>query len=392
MKMEILLQDAMKKAVDENLTAGVSLLLEKDGKELCFLAEGMADIENQKPIQRDTIFRLYSQTKPVTATAAMILVERGLLDLGQPVSDFLPAFKHQYVWKNNTRQAPSREILVHDLLNMTSGLVYPDESCESGKQTAEVFKEIEHRLYGEHPMTTIEVADMLGACVLDFDPGSSMRYGTSADILGAVIEIVSGIPFSEFIRREITGPLEMKDTAFWVPIEKQNRLSQTYKSVEGQNKNTLKRYDQDHLGIQNRMKKRPAFESGGAGLASTLDDYMRFARMLLSEGRADGIRILKKETVKYMVSAELTEEQQKNFEKSFLLGGHSYANLMRICKNPSRSPYLARKGEYGWDGWLGPYFANFPKENITLLMGMQKTDAGTWALTRKLRNIILSSI
>lgn len=392
MKMEILLQDAMKKAVDENLTAGVSLLLEKDGKELCFLAEGMADIENQKPIQRDTIFRLYSQTKPVTAAAAMILVERGLLDLCQPVSDFLPAFKHQSVWKNNACQVPSREILVHDLLNMTSGLVYPDESCESGRQTAKVFEEIEHRLYGEHPMTTIEVADMLGACVLDFDPGSSMRYGTSADILGAVIEIVSGIPFSEFIRKEITEPLEMNDTAFWVPIEKQNRLSQTYESVNEQNKNSLKRYDQNHLSIQNRMKKRPAFESGGAGLASTLDDYMRFARMLLSEGRADGIRILKKETVKYMVSAELTEEQQKNFEKSFLLGGHSYANLMRICKNPSRSPYLARKGEYGWDGWLGPYFANFPKENITLLMGMQKKDAGTWALTRKLRNIILSSI
>ncbi|MDO5423323.1 MAG: serine hydrolase domain-containing protein [Eubacteriales bacterium] len=390
--METLLQNAMKKAVDENLVAGVSLLVEKDGKEICFLAEGMADREQQKPFTRETIFRLYSQSKPVTAVAAMILVERGELDLCQPVSEFLPGFKNQYVWQDGTRKIPLREVIVHDLLNMTSGLLYPDASCESGRQASAVFEEIDRRLYSDHPMTTLEVANALGSGVLDFEPGSSQKYGTSADILGAVVEVVSGMPFSEFVEKEITGPLGMKDTAFWVPAEKQERLAQTYESVLEESGRTLKLYTGDHLGIQNRMKQKPAFESGGAGLASTLDDYMRFAKMLRQGGELDGVRILKEQTVQFMINGELTDEQQENFNKAFTLGGHSYANLMRICKNPARAPFLARQGEYGWDGWLGPYFANFPEENMTILMGMQKKDAGTWSLTRKLRNILLSTL
>ncbi|MDY3919021.1 MAG: serine hydrolase domain-containing protein, partial [Candidatus Limivivens sp.] len=381
MEIEALLQNVMRKHIEDNLVAGVSILVEKDGKEICFLAEGMADVEQQKPIKRDTIFRLYSQTKPVTAAAAMILVERGLLDLGQPVSDYLPTFRNQTVWQNGGRKVADRKILVQDLLQMTSGMCYPEESTESGRQSGKVFRELEERLYGDHPMTTLEVANALGQCVLDFEPGTSWKYGTSADILGAVIEVAAQMPFGEFLKKEIFEPLGMKDTAFWVPAEKQDRLAKTYETVEGETGKILVRYDGNHLGIQNRMEREPAFVSGGAGLACTLDDYMRFAKMLLQEGELDGVRILKKETVKYLVGGQLWEHQQKVFENLFGKMGYSYGNLMRVCKNPSQAALLARKGEYGWDGWLGPYFENYPGENMTILIGMQKKDAGTWSLT-----------
>lgn len=134
----------------------------------------------------------------------------------------------------------------------------------------------------------------------------------------------------------------------------------------------------------------PAFESGGAGLASTLDDYMRFSRMLMQGGTLDGVQVLKPATVKYMISGELMEHQQAAFDKWIGLEGFSYSNLMRICKCPDRAAYIAGEGEYGWDGWLGVYFANLPKENMTILMGAQKKDGGTFTLTRKLRTMVLA--
>ena len=371
MELEKVLKDTMKEAIDKGLVAGANLLVQKNGREICYVEAGMADREEENPIRRDTIYRLYSQTKPVTAAAVMILVERGQLDLCQQVSEFLPGFKNPSVWTEGQARPAAREVHVHDLLRMASGLGYPDTSSECGRQTGKVFEDLEARMYGEHPMTTQELANAVGSCVLDFDPGSSYRYGTSADVLGAIVEVVSGMPFSEFLKKELFAPLGMKDTE------------------EGKK---LVLYTGDHLGIQNRMKCKPAFESGGAGLASTLDDYMRFASMLLEGGELNGVRILQKETVCFMTGGSLTEPQQKTFNMNHTLSGFSYANLLRICKDPSKAPFLAKEGEYGWDGWLGPYFENFPKERLTILIGMQKKDAGTWQLSRKLRNILVSRL
>lgn len=393
------LQNAMEQAVSTCEVAGVNLLVEQDGKELCYCQAGMADREENRAISRDTIFRLYSQSKPITAAAVMILMERGELDLCQRVSDFLPSFEKQVYCTEESNIGEAAEfkpvlqpMRIFDLLRMTSGLVYPDDSTEAGRQTAAVFEEMDRRLFTEQAMTTREVADALGGCVLDFDPGSSWKYGTSADVLGAVIEVVSGMKFGEFLDKELFKPLRMKDTAFWVPGEKQSRLAATYETVVGQEGNSLVRYEGNNLAICNKMDKPPAFESGGAGLASTLDDYMRFARMLIQEGTLDGIRILKPATVQYMTGGELMKNQQNAFERWGGLEGFSYGNLMRICKNPDQTGYYAGKGEYGWDGWLGPYFANFPKEKLTILMGTQKKDGGTFTLTRKLRNILLSEV
>lgn len=420
MSLQEKLHNAMKQAVDDCEVAGVSLLAKQEGEELCYCQAGMADIEENRPMSRDTIFRLYSQTKPITAVAAMILMERGELDLCQPVSDFLPSFAGQIYCmeegnigetaaggqkkeKAGTETGDSshgtaecRPVLqpmrVFDLLRMTSGLVYPDDVTESGRQASAVFEEMDRRLYTENAMTTREAADALGGCALAFEPGTSWRYGTSADVLGAVIEAVSGMRFGQFLEKELFRPLGMKDTAFWVPQEKQNRLAAAYETICKEEGNALLRYDGNNLAIRNRMDMPPAFESGGAGLASTLDDYMRFACMLMQEGTLDGVQILKPATVRYMAGGELMEAQQKAFEKWIGLEGFSYGNLMRVCKQPGRAGFIACEGEYGWDGWLGLYFANYPKEKLTVLMGMQKKDAGTFRLTRKLRNILLSEV
>lgn len=414
------LTSTMEQAVDNCEVAGVNILVEQNGEELCYCQAGMADVEENRPMSRDTIFRLYSQSKPISAAAAMVLMERGELDLCQPVSGFLPSFTKQYYCTeegttgaaaaggqqkeeakseaDGTVSLPTeikpvlQPMRVFDLLRMTSGLVYPDEVTEPGRQAAKVFEEMDRRLYTEQAMTTREVADALAGCTLAFEPGSSWRYGTSADVLGAVVEVVSGMKFGDFLEKELFGPLGMRDTAFWVPQEKQGRLAAAYETIAGNNGNSLLRYEGNNLAIRNGMDKPPAFESGGAGLASTLDDYMRFARMLMRGGTLDGVQILKPATVRYMTGGDLMEAQQTAFEKWIGLEGFSYGNLMRVCKKPERAGFIAREGEYGWDGWLGLYFANFPKEKITFLMGTQKKDAGTFALTRKLRNLVLTEL
>lgn len=416
MSLKEKLQNVMEQSVENCETAGVNLLVEKDGEEVCYCQAGMADREENRPVSRDTIFRLYSQSKPITAAAAIILMERGQLDLCQPVSDFLPAYAEQfYCMEEGTigeetaggsnkekafgqagaaseRKPVMQPMRVFDLLRMTSGLVYADELTTAGRETGKVFDEIDRKLYTKDAITTREIADALGGCTLAYEPGDSWRYGTSADVLGAVVEVVSGMKFGDFLEKELFAPLKMKDTAFWVPEEKQGRLAAVYETVKGQEGNSLLRYEGNNLGIRNRMDQAPAFESGGAGLASTIDDYMRFSRMLMQGGSLDGVQILKPATVKYMIGGDLMEHQQKAFDKWIGLEGFSYGNLMRVCKQPARTGYIACEGEYGWDGWLGVYFANFPKEKITILMGTQKRDGGTFTLTRKLRTIVLAEL
>lgn len=393
MELENVLKETLKISIENCEVAGANLLVVQDGKEIIYVQEGMADRETGRKIERDTIFRMYSQTKPITAVAAMMLMERGLLDFYAPVSEFLPSFAQMCVAKGGERIPCTRQILVNDLLNMTSGLVYPDKGTEAGRAADKVFQEVCSRLRSKEPMTTRELADKLSVCPLSFEPGSSWAYGTSADVLGAVIEVVSGKRLSEFMREEIFEPLGMKDTAFWVPKEKQSRLAKAYETVEKENgRKELVLYTGDNLAVCNDMANPPAYEAGGAGLASTLDDYSRFAAMLLNEGTLDGMQILKPKTVEFFRSGELLPAQQDSFRNWMGLEGYSYGNLMRVCKNPSQSGMMTRKGEYGWDGWLGMYFANFPEEKMTILMGTQKKDGGTFGLTRKLRNVILSRV
>ncbi|KRG11073.1 beta-lactamase [Virgibacillus soli] len=376
------------KAINNKEIAGGNLMIMKAGKEIFYHDSGLADRERGLPMKRETIFRLYSMTKPVTAVAIMILLERGVIDLFEPVSQFLPGFKNQLVEDGNQLVLAEREVNIYDLLSMTSGLVYGGDT-KAGQETESLFQEIDQHLYSESPLGTVDIINRLGQFPLAFQPGSSWQYGTSADVLGAVVEVVSGMRFGEFLQKELFQPLDMRDTGFWLPKEKSERLAKTY-ADNGQGDLIL--YNGDHLGIHHQMDRDPAFESGGAGLVSTIDDYAKFATMLLNKGTLDGVEILRPRTVDYFTSTTLHNIAQKQFDLWHTLQGYSYGNLMRIMTNDSQTGVMGSLSEYGWDGWLGAYFCNCPKDQLTFLFMIQKKDAGTMPLTRKLRNIALSSL
>lgn len=373
-------------AIADGTTAGMSMLVRRENEEVFYTNRGYQNLERKSKIGRDTIFRLYSMSKPVTAAGAMILMEQGKLDLAQPVEEILPGFKGLLAEENGVVRPAKKPLTSLHLLNMTSGLTYGEDDTKAGMMTGQYIEECEKRMFTEQAVTTEEFANHMGTIPLAFDPDSSWRYGLSADILGAVIEKVSGMRFGEFLAENIFEPLGMKDTGFWVPAEKRQRLADAYESAGDGN---MVPYTGNNLLISYKMDTQPAFESGGAGLVSTIDDYARFAQMLLNGGSLNGVRVMSPRTVRFLTSGELLPDQQKAMDEWLGLEGYTYSHLMRRVRNTGRTSGLSLEGEYGWDGWLGCYFANFPEENMTILMMQQRKDSGTIPLTRKLRNVVL---
>lgn len=379
----------MKKAVDEQFVAGVSLLVLQDGDEVLYEQEGYRDLENRVPMSRDTICRLYSMTKPITAAAVMMLVERGMIDLADSIETYFPSFRQLRTEENGKIVTAKRGILIKDLMNMTSGCLYPGNQTVAECEAAALFDRIDERLYSSNPMSTMEIVKQIGKLPTAFHPGTHWKYGTSADVLGGLVEKVSGMKFGEFLKKEFFEPLGMNDTGFYVPDSKRERLSKVYEET----KQGLREYKTNHLGIRYEADTEPAFESGGAGLFSTLDDYAGFATMLLNEGRYNKVNILKPATVSYMTQAQLMPWQQYDIDTGWeSLQGYTYGNLLRIMKNPGQAWQLTTVGEYGWDGWLGAYFCNSPKDNLSMLLFMQKRDSGTTKLTRELKNIVFGNL
>lgn len=361
-------KNILKQEIDENkYTAGANILVIQDGREVLYEEYGFRDVKGGAKYSRDTIMRLYSMSKPVTAAAVMILVDRGLLDLSACLYWMMPGFAPAYICRDGKRVKSGSEITVKDLMNMTSGLPYPGDGGSPG-QVREIFSELSQRLYSDNPMTTAEFSKRIGGCDLCFEPGERFMYGSSADILGALVEQISGIRFGEFLRKEIFEPLEMKDTGFWVPPEKRERLAKIYSVDYSKFELVEAPAKANHLGINYAMDFPPAFESGGAGLVSTLDDYAKFALMLIDGGEYNGRRILSERAVRYMTSPSLLPWQREDLNRSWRsLCGYSYGNLMRHCVDPGQAHMLTECGEYGWDGWLGCYFGNFPKSRLTVL-------------------------
>lgn len=382
------IQNVLDDMVATNFAAGGSCLVIHKGVEKCYFESGLRDVENNTKITRDTIFRLYSMSKPVTSFAVMLLLEQGKIDLLDPISKFLPAYKNiNYIADDGTIKKCETPVTIQMLLNMTSGISYPGAENDSDRAVDAVYQKALAKLYTEESVNTVDFISSLAECPLAFYPGKVWRYGFSADVLGAIVEVVSGMKYSEFLRKNVFEPLEMKDTGFYVPEDKQDRLAKTYETVNGQ----LVIYDGDNLLIQNRMKTAPSFESGGAGLCSTIDDYSHFTKMLMDGGVYNGKRLIGKKTIDFMTKSYLTDAQQigVNWDQ---LGGFSYANLLRVMREPGLASSVSSKGEYGWDGWLGTYMMNDPKNDLTILMMMQKKDSGTVEYTRKVRNVVFSAL
>lgn len=380
--------EIMQEMTDKAYVSGVTCMVLQNGEEQCYYETGYRDIAAGYKMTRDTIHRMYSMTKPVTAAAAMILLEEGKIDLLDQVSDYLPGFRNQYVIERGVIVPVKQPMTIQHLLNMTSGLVYPGEGNPAEIRCDKLMEEVKSKLLTEQAITTVELANRAGKLPLAFMPGATWQYGLSADVLGAVVEVVSGMRFGEFLANRLFEPLGMKDTAFYVPQDKQNRLAKVYRDGE----DGLVEETGYNLAIQNKMEIPPAFESGGAGLCSTIDDYAKFTQMLMEGGTYQGIRILAPKTVEYMTTAHVTPAQQRGVDTWESLAGHTYGNLMRILVDPGAAVGIGSKGEYGWDGWLGTYMMNDPAHNLTLLIMHQKVDSGTTAYTRRIRNVLFSAL
>ena len=381
MSLQQKLTACIERAVENREAAGINLLVIRDGEELCYAQAGMADIDSGRPIARDSIFRLYSQTKPVTAVAAMILADRGVIDLMAGVDQYLPGFRNPRIVTADGEIHPVyRAPWIIELMSMTSGLCYPDAD-PAGQYAARVFEEDQAQILAGGGMDTVAFCNRLGEQPLAFMPGTQWRYGTGADVLGAVIETASGKRFGQFLKDELLDPLGMNDTDFWVPAEKAERLVTCYRRTP----DGLEPFPHLHLAV-GRYDRPPAFESGGAGLVSTLEDYSAFAGMLMNGGVWNGRRILSEAAVRRITSPSLNPEVRKGLWDS--LEGYNYGCLVRVCDRPGSCAHFAAANEYGWDGWLGTYFINLPDQKITFLLNQNSPDTGTAAVTRKCRNIL----
>ena len=375
--------------VENGHAAGASVAVFKDCKERFYSDTGYADIERGYEMSHNTIFRCLSMTKPITSVAVLILMERGIIDLYSPVSEYLPEFAaaNMKVMDGEEVVPAKREILVRDLMDMTAGTVYPDLGDEAGRKMALLYDAIS----GEQDMGvkpgTMDFIRRIALQPLAFEPGTHWRYGTEADILGAVVEAASGMRFGDFLQKEIFDPLGMKDTAFYVPEEKKKRFAQIYRVVEP---GVFAPDTEKHFGMEGYDEK-PAFESGGAGLVSTVEDYGKFAMMLANGGTYDGVRILSPYTVEFMGTNQLDAQCRRDLTWE-TLRGYGYGNLCRVMDTPQCTGCSVQLGAFGWDGWTGNYFLIDPVENMVIMYVIQKCDGTDDKLVRKLLNAVYGAL
>ncbi len=381
----------MRQEVETGQVAGAGYLLIQGGRERYFSACGYADREKKTPVKRDTIFRLFSMTKPITAAAVLLLVERGQLDLRDPVSLYLPCFRNQTVWNPGGEPLPAeRENTIYDLLNMTSGIPYPEnwEGCSpSGLLMDDLFQKLKKAQAEGQRLTTREWIERVAEVPLVFQPGERWMYGLSADVLGAVVEEATGKRYGTFLREEIFAPLGMIDTGFYVPEDKRWRFAQNY--IWNEKNKSLEVYEDCNLGEY--YGRDVSFESGGAGLVSTLEDHSRFAQMLLGGGIYQGTRILGEKTVEFMRQDRLSPRQKAalNWDSNL---GCGYGCLMRVLNDQGEAGTIGTPGEYGWDGWTGNYVTIDPADDMAMLYFIQRGGYSSTSALRRLRNITYGAL
>jgi CubicO group peptidase (beta-lactamase class C family) len=349
---------AMQKLVDNNRIAGGVFVVARRGKVVQFEACGMMDIEAAKPMKRDTIFRFFSMSKPITTVAAMMLYEQGKIKLDDPVSKYIPQFKGLKVVADPDAEeiekvAANREMTVRDLMRHTSGLTYGF----FGNTAVDKLYRKSVQLGGNRT-TLKDMTKNLAEIPLLYQPGTKWHYSVSTDVLGRVVEIACGQSLDKFFAERIFEPLEMVDTAFSVPQEKMNRFATNYgpKPQGG-----LRPIDKPET---TRYAKIPTFFSGGGGLVSTASDYMRFCLMLLNKGQFGDKRLLKTETVALMTKNQLPEIAYPIGTGDRAGVGFGLGFSVRVESNSQAS---SRIGEYGWGGMASTHFWISPNDEIAVV-------------------------
>jgi CubicO group peptidase (beta-lactamase class C family) len=355
---------------------GAVLAIQRRGETAYFEAVGYRDKAAGDAMAKDAIFRIYSMTKPLTSVAAMILVERGQMLLGDPVAKYLPSFAGQQVavpepGAGEPRlERVRRPATIQDLLRHTSGLIY-DQLFET-TPVKRLYREAEISTTRE---TLAQKIDRLGRLPLAHQPGEVFEYGYSTDVLGRVIEIVSGRPLDAFIADEITRPLRMVDTAFFVPPAELHRLAEPVADAAGK------------IPPLRKVAEPPLMLSGGGGMVGTASDYLRFCTMLLNGGALDGVQILGAKTVAYMTADHLGDRRRDNSTGRHLLGpGHGFGLGFSIRLAAGESDMPGSVGDFSWGGLAGTQFWVDPREQLIAVMMIQQPNEFTdyWRLYRNL--------
>ncbi|MDA8774129.1 beta-lactamase family protein [Opitutales bacterium] len=344
----------MEELIKEDRLAGGIVVVARKGKVVHFGTYGKRDLENNLPVEKDTIFRIYSMTKAITSVAALMLNEEGKLSLDDPLSKYFPSLQAIKVLDKDELVEPNREATVADLLRHTSGLTY---AWSSNKKISQALKDAGVL---DRDKELVPMMNGMDKVPLLFQPGSDWVYGCSTDVLGGLVEVASGIPLDRFFRERIFKPLEMEDTGFYVPANKADRFAANYNFKDG--KLTLKDDPKTSRYLEN-----PAFKSGGGGLCSTAQDYIRFLLMIENGGKFYGKRYLKKKSVKLMTTNQVSEEAGwVTFGNQIREGvGYGYGFSVRV-KMSDWDPD-GRVGEYGWGGAASTHYWVSPKDELVVL-------------------------
>ncbi len=355
------LSELLKRYVENGLP-GCGCAVAKDGEVLYQGYFGYADLEEKRKITEDTVYRMFSMTKVVICTAAMILFERGEFLLNEPIYEYFPEYRDTQVFVSdlngniNVKKAKN-DMLIKHAFNMSVGIPYPDMDSPTAKEMARVRNELEKK-HGKFDIVT-EVKAM-GAVPVAFEPGSHWLYGYGHDIIAALIQIISGKTVGEFLQDEIFGPLGMKDTGYRYYGDMESRMVSHYKkNSKGELIKISGPLDQFH-------KPDALYEAGGAGLFSTVNDYLKFSQMLANGGVFNGERIIGRKTIDLMRTNHLSAEQLLDYRNSYL-DGYGYGLGVRTLMDTAQAHSNGSIGEFGWTGMLGTYVSIDPKERFSVV-------------------------
>ncbi len=349
------LRTQTKADIESRRIPGAVILIARNGKIAYYDAQGFQVRATNTPMREDSIFRIASMSKPITTVAAMILSEEGKLDIGAPVAQYLPEFKDVKVGVEQAE--PKRPMTVQDLMRHTSGLTYGifghsavDELyMKSGVFTAD---------------SLADAVSRLAKLPLAHQPGEVWEYSFSTDVLGRVVEVASGMALDEFVRQQITQPLKMPDTGYYLDAEQAKRYARADVSIS--------------MNVPDPTVK-PKMLSGGGGMFSTASDYGRFCQMLLNGGELDGVRILSPKTVELMTSDQLPANTERHSPVAVLIGpfgptpemGTSFGLGFAVRVDAGRNPLPGSAGSYSWAGIAGTFFWVDPKEKLLAVLMMQ---------------------
>jgi CubicO group peptidase (beta-lactamase class C family) len=380
------LRTVMQRYVDDGRVAGIVTYVARNGRVAHHEAFGRADVEANLPMNKDSIFRIASQTKAFTSVAAMMLVEEGMLGLTDPVSRYMPAFAKTTValpppagavaGSPVTVVSAKRPITIRDLLTHTAGISYGNGPAAAQWKAAG----IEGWYFADRSEPLAAVVERMAALPMDAQPGEKYVYGYSTDILGVVVEKASGMTLAEFFQKRITGPLGLVDTQFYLPPAQKDRLAAVYSAKDGR----IERATDPRFGRGHYVEGPRVAYAGGAGLLSTAGDYGRFLQMLLNGGEIDGVRLLSPKTVELMTVNHVGSLYGE--------GNFGFGLGFEIVEHLGRAGRYGSVGEFRWGGAYHTYYWADPQEKLVGVLMTQLLPSGDSDLHARFRALVYQSI